>query len=99
MIKFLNINIFNLIIFRILKPINPIDFDGNKSFEFNLIKKIKYTFLEVTIQKILNGDSILKILIIFKETLITLIIIGLYPIGYLISLSKFRFFANLLTAF
>ena len=91
MIKFLNINILNLIIFRILKPINPIDFDGNKSFEFNLLKKIKYIYKEITIQRILNGESILKILVIIKETLIFLIKLILYPIGYLISLSNYRF--------
>ena len=91
MIKFLNINILKLIIFRILKPINPIDFDGNKSFEFNLLKKIKYICMEITIQRILNGESILKILVIIKETLIFLIKLILYPIGYLISLSNYRF--------
>ena len=58
MIKFLNINILNLIIFRIFKPINPIDFDGNKSFEFNLLKN-KIYFRSYN-PKILNGDTFLK---------------------------------------
>ena len=39
----------------------------------------------------LNGESILKILIIIKETLIFLIKLILYHIGYLISLSNYRF--------
>ena len=91
MIKFLNINIFKLIIFRIFKPINPIDFDGKKSFEFNLYKKFKYTLLEVTILKILNGETFLRLLVLIKETLIYLVIFILYPIGYLISLTNYRF--------
>ena len=91
MIKFSNTNLLKLIIFRIFKPINPIDFDGKKSFEFNLYKKIKYTLLEVTILRILNGETFFKLLVIIKETLIYITIFILYPFGYLISLTNYRF--------
>ena len=82
---------FLSVIFLNFKPINPIDFDGVQSFEHNLIKKISYSLKEINFIKILNGETFQKFLIILKETLITVLIIILYPISYFISLTKYRF--------
>ena len=89
--KYLIFSYLNKVFFRIFKPINPIDFDGVQSFEHNLIRKIFYSLNEINLFKILNGETFQKILIILKETLITIYIIILYPISYAISFTKFRF--------
>ncbi len=89
--RYLIIDSIKKLLFRIFKPINPIDFNGIEAFEHNLFKKISYTIREINLKKILNGETFLKILIIIKESFVYLFIIFLYPISYFISLTKFRF--------
>lgn len=89
--EFLNISFIKLTFFRVFKPINPIDFDGTKSFEFSIYKKIKYFLSEITMDNILSIDFFLRILVTMKELFILLMVIILYPISYFISLTRYRF--------
>ncbi len=81
----------DLIFFRIFKPINPIDFDGKKIFRPNLLKKILYTLKDTTIKKIFNGWLVLRLLILFKEILISLISFFYLPFIIGLYFSKYRF--------
>lgn len=89
--RFLISSFFSKILFRIFKPINPIDFDGVETFENNFFRKTVYFIKEINLTKIKSGESFFKALIILKEAFITFFKTVLYPISYLISLTNFRF--------
>lgn len=84
--------IINTFIFRALKPINPIDYDGRNIFQYNnILRKYIYTFRDITMIKILNGWLFSRVFMLLKESLILIISLFYLPITLIFFFTPYRF--------
>lgn len=77
--------------YKIFKPLNPIEWDGRKTYEYSLIRKYSIFFKEIMSPKRDIKKLFIKFLALVKETIIFLITVIYLPISIILYFLNFRF--------
>ena len=77
--------------YKLFKPINPVEWDGRKTYEYNLKNKYSIFFKEIKSPKKDIQKLFIKLLTLLKETIVFLLTIIYLPISIILYFLNFRF--------